>query len=183
MMDLKDKKVLIFAGPDFEDRELFYPLYRFREEGATVKVAGLPNESVHTGKYGIPVTVDGDYGFFVNEHWDCIVVAGGWAPDKVRMNHCALEIVRKTLEAGGVASAICHGGWVLASADVIRNRTLTSYKAIKDDMTNAGANWVDEEVVVDNSSKGTVVTSRTPDDLPAFCKTLVGLMAKTPAVV
>lgn len=176
------KNVLIFAGPDFEDRELFYPLYRFEEAGAAVTVAGI-GENVYKGKYGVPVEVHGRCEDYVNHEWDLVVVPGGWAPDKIRMNQAALEIVRKTLQRGGVVSAICHAGWVLASADVIKGRKVTSYKAIKDDMTNAGGQWVDEEVVVDSSGKGHVVTSRTPADLPAFCKALVELLCKTPAAV
>jgi protease I len=181
MTSLKGKQVLICAGPDFEDRELFYPLYRFKEAEATVKVAGL-GEKVYKGKYGVPVTVDGNYEDFTAQKWDLIVVPGGWAPDKMRMNKALLSMIRKTLEAGGVVSAICHGGWVLTSADVVRDVKVTSYIAIKDDMVHAGGQWVDEAVVVAPSLKGHIVTSRTPDDLPPFCQKLVELLAKAPVL-
>ena len=180
-MSMQTKSVLIFAGPDFEDRELFYPLYRFEEEGSQVTVAGLGEDSYH-GKYGVPIETDGRYEDYVNQAWDLVVIPGGWAPDKIRMNESALTIVRRTLERGAIVAAICHAGWVLASADVIKNRKVTSYKAIKDDLIHAGGLWVDEEVVVD-TGKGTIVTSRTPADLPAFCRQLVALLAQTPAVV
>lgn len=181
-MTLQNKNVLIFAGPDFEDRELFYPLYRFEEAGCKVTVAGL-GETVYKGKYGVPVETDGRCEDYVNHDWDLVVVPGGWAPDKIRMNDSALEIVRNTLTRGGVVSAICHAGWVLASANVIKNRKVTGYKAIKDDMVNAGGVWVDEEVVVDTSGKGVLVTSRTPADLPAFCAAIVQVLSKTAATV
>lgn len=173
-MELAGKKVLIFAGPDFEDRELFYPLYRFREAGATVKIAGL-GEKTYKGKYGVPVEVDGVCADFVKDTWDAVVIPGGWAPDKIRGNHEALEIVRKTAKNGNVVAAICHGGWVLASADVVKGKTVTSYINIKDDLIHAGAIWVDKEVVVDSG----LVTSRKPDDLPAFCREAIKLMQKT----
>jgi protease I len=177
-MELKDKNVLIFAAPNFEDRELFYPLYRFQEAGATVKVAGI-GEKNYQGKFGVPVQVDGQTQDFVNQKWDIVVVPGGWAPDKIRMNQPALEIVRKTLQAGNIVAAICHGGWVLASAGVVKGKTVTSYPAIKDDLINAGAKWVDREVVED----GGIITSRTPDDLPAFCKEIIRVASTAKAAV
>ncbi len=164
-MKLKGKKALIFAGPDFEDRELMYPYYRFLEDGAEVKIAGI-GEKNYKGKYGIPIEVDGQCEDFEKSAWDIVVIPGGWAPDKIRMNQSALKIVRDTLKGGRVVASICHGGWVLASADVVKGKKVTSYKAIKDDLIHAGANWVDQEVVVD----GGLITSRMPADLPAFCR-------------
>lgn len=178
LLTLDGKRVLLFAGPDFEDAELIYPLLRFKEAGADVKVAGL-GEKQYTGKKGYPITVDGDCEDFVVGHWDIIVVPGGWAPDKIRMNKAALEIVRKAAKAGNIVSAICHGGWVLASADVINGKKVTSYIAIKDDMVNAGAQWVDEEVTID----GNIITSRTPADLPAFCRSIIVQACKVPATI
>lgn len=167
-MDLSGKKILIFAGPAFEDRELFYPYYRFLEAGATVKVAGI-GEKQYTGKYGVPIDIDGSAEEFVKQKWDAVVVPGGWAPDKIRSNEAALEIVRTTLKNGGIVASICHGPWVLASADVIKGKKVTSYKNIRHDLINAGANWVDEEVVVDDH----LITSRTPADLPAFMRAAI----------
>lgn len=172
-MELKGKKVLIFAGPDFEDRELFYPMYRFQEAGADVKVAGL-GEKTYKGKYGLPVEVDGRCEDFLSQTWDIVVVPGGWAPDKIRMNEAALDIVRNTVKNRGVVSAICHGGWVLASADVVNGKKVTSYSAIKHDLIHAGADWVDREVVEHDG----IVTSRTPADLPAFCREIIRVATK-----
>jgi protease I len=171
-MELTGKKVIILAGPDFEDRELFYPLYRLQEAGATVKIAGL-GDKTYKGKYGVPVDVDGSTESFVKEIWDAVIVPGGWAPDKIRADQQALEIVRKAIKTNIVA-AICHGPWVLASANVLQGKTLTSFVNIKDDLIHAGAKWVDEEVVVD----GNLVTSRKPSDLPAFCREIIKLLAK-----
>ncbi len=172
-MELTGKQVLVLAGPDFEDRELFYPLYRMQEAGATVKVAGI-GEKIYKGKYGVPVEVDGAAIDFVKENWHAVFIPGGWAPDKIRADQAALEIVRKAAKNGAVVAAICHAGWVLASADIVQGKTVTSFVNIKDDLIHAGAKWVDKEVVVD----GNLVTSRKPADLPAFCREVIKLMAK-----
>jgi protease I len=177
-MELSGKKILLLAGPDFEDRELFYPLYRFTEAGATVKVAGLGEKS-YKGKYGIVIDVDGSCADFVKQSFDCVLVPGGWAPDKIRADMAALEIVRKTLKEGNVVASICHGGWVLASADVVNGKTVTSFENIKHDLIHAGAKWVDKEVVVD----GGLVTARKPADLPAFCRETIKLLCKTKVAV
>lgn len=171
-MELRGKSVLIFAGPDFEDRELMYPYYRFLEAGASVKIAGIGEKS-YKGKYGIPIEVDGQCEDFLKQRFDIVVVPGGWAPDKIRANEAALQIVRNTDKHGGVVAAICHGGWVLASANVVKDRKVTSYKNIKDDLIHAGANWVDQEVCVDKN----IVSSRMPSDLPAFCREIIKLAA------
>lgn len=174
-MELKGKKVLIIAGPDFEDRELFYPQLRLIEAGATVKIAGIGERS-YKGKYGISVEVNAQCEELAfKESFDCVIIPGGWAPDKIRANHAALEIVKHTLKEGGVVASICHGPWVLASADVVRGKNVTSYKNIKDDLVHAGARWSDSEVVVD----GNLVTSRTPADLPAFCREIIKLMTRS----
>ncbi|CAM6000449.1 unnamed protein product [Sphagnum balticum] len=172
-MELSGKHILILAGPDFEDRELFYPFYRFQEAGATVRVAGI-GEKTYKGKYGLSIDVDGQCEDYVGKHFDLVLIPGGWAPDKIRGNEMALDIVRKASREAAVA-AICHAGWVLASADVVGGKTLTSYGNIKDDLINAGAQWVDQEVVVD----GNLITSRKPDDLPAFCREIIKLLAST----
>jgi protease I len=104
---------------------------------------------------------------------DGIVVPGGWAPDKLRMSEAVLKLVRDLHRAKKPIACICHGGWVLASAGVLRGKTVTSYVAIKDDMINAGANWQDKETVVD----GNLVTARKPDDLPAFMREFIALLA------
>jgi protease I len=175
---LEGKQVLILLGPSFEDSEVIYPYYRFQEAGAKVTIAGL-GERTYKGKHGYPMDVDGNVEQFESQQWDAVIIPGGWAPDKVRMNQSALSIVRNANKRGAVVAAICHGGWVMASAEIIENRQVTSYRAIKDDMVHAGGNWSDEEVVVDNN----LITSRTPDDLPAFCREIIGVMSKVRAAV
>lgn len=170
---LQGKTAVILVGPDFEDREVFYPYYRLQEAGAKVIVAGL-GEATYKGKYGVPIDTDGPCEAFVKEPFDAVIIPGGWAPDKIRMNEAALAIVRQANERHAPIASICHGGWVLVSANIIKNRQVTSYVAIKDDMTFAGGRWMDAEVVVD----GNLITSRTPADLPAFCAQLVEQMTR-----
>ena len=167
-MELKGKNALILAGPAYEDREFFYPLYRLREAGASVTIAGIGEKS-YEGKCGVPTKVDGQVEEYRAQKWDIVVIPGGWAPDKIRMNAAALDIVRKTLESGNVVAAICHGPWVLVSAAVLKGKNVTSYIAIKDDVVNAGGKWIDREVVED----GGIITSRHYDDLPAFCREII----------
>ena len=174
-MELSGRKILMILGPDFEDREVFYPMYRFREAGALVKLAGIGEKS-YKGKYGIPLEVDGSCEDFQALRWDALVIPGGWAPDKIRANPAALDLVRKVAREGGIVAAICHGPWVLASANVLKGKTLTSFRNIKDDLVNAGAKWQDSEVVVD----GALITARKPDDLPAFCREIIYALTTSP---
>jgi protease I len=101
-----------------------------------------------------------------------VVIPGGYAPDHMRRYPAMVDLVKGFADTGKLVAAICHAGWMLVSADVIRGRRVTSYFSIKDDLVNAGGNWVDEEVVVD----GSLVTSRTPDDLPAFMRAILGVL-------
>ena len=162
------KKVLILAEDDFRDEELIYPYYRMIEEGLEVVVAARGKKRV-VGKFGLPVAVDAEISECVKCEFDAVIIPGGFAPDKLRTYEEVLEVVRAVHLAGGVVAAICHAGWVLASADVIKDKKVTSYVAIKDDMVNAGGKWEDSEVVVDQN----VITSRKPSDLPAFCREII----------
>jgi protease I len=170
--DLKGGRALIIVGPQYEDLEAWYPRLRFMEAGMEVIIAGIGDKE-YTGKKGHTIAVDADASELVDESFDIVVVVGGFAPDAVRMNDAVLRIVRKHMKESVVAS-ICHGPWVLASAGVLEGRTVTAFKSLKDDLTNAGAKFVDKEVVVD----GNLVTSRNPFDLPAFCKASLGLLQK-----
>ena len=161
-------KVLILAEDNFRDEELVYPMYRMREEGYDVVIAARDKKEVK-GKFGVPVKVDSEISDCKADDFDAVIVPGGYAPDKLRMYDEVLEIVKDMNKAGKVVAAICHAGWVIASADVIKGRKVTSYVAIKDDMINAGGRWVDKEVVVDDN----LITSRTPEDLPAFCREII----------
>lgn len=135
--DLTEKRALILAAPDFEDSELLYPRLRLIEAGVQTRVAGLGERS-YRGKHGLLVDVDANVEDVVVGHWDLVVIPGGWAPDRLRMSETVLNIVRRAVSANNHVAAICHGGWVLASAGVAQDRMVTSYRSIKDDMTNAG---------------------------------------------
>jgi protease I len=165
---MAQKRVMIFAAPDFEDLELWYPLLRLREAGAEVTVAGL-GERTYLGKHGLPVQTDGDIEGYDPADFDVLVVPGGWAPDRLRRYEAVLDFVRAMHSAGKTIAAICHAGWVLASAEIVEGRTVTCVRAIRDDMVHAGARYVDRAVVVD----GNLVTSRVPADLPDFCRAII----------
>ncbi len=176
-MELEGKRVAVLAEANFEDLELWYPLIRMREAGAEVFVVGTGSSGNYVGKHGVPVQVDAEADTVSASQFDAIIVPGGWAPDRLRRYASVLHLVKEADEQGKVIGAICHAGWVLVSAQILKGRTITCVKAIKDDVTNAGANYIDQEVVCD----GNLVTSRTPDDLPAFCRELVKAIATNPA--
>jgi protease I len=171
-MRLAGKRVVILCGPDYEDMELHYPRYRLMEEGAEVVVAGL-GERTYRGKRGYPATVDVDVTDVRAADVDAIVIPGGYAPDYMRRSEVLLELVREVHDQGKPVAAICHGPWVAISAGILKGRRATCVPAIRDDVANAGAEYVDEPVVVD----GNLVTSRRPDDLPVFVPALIELMA------
>jgi protease I len=172
-MRLSGKKVIVLAGPGYEDLELHYPRLRLLEEGAEVRVAGI-GEPEYKGKVGYPVKCDVVAGPELADGSDGLVVPGGGAPDKIRMHAGALALVRRMNELKRPIGAICHAQQVLISAGVVEGRTLTSYPSVKDDLVNARAHWVDREVVVD----GNLVTSRVPGDLGAFMRELIALLAR-----
>ena len=153
--------------------EVWYPTFRLREEGAKVIHVGTGSAQEYKGKYGYPLKVDTSADKLAHAELDGLVIPGGWAPDKMRMSPPMLEFVREMDAAKRPIACICHGGWVLASAELVNGRHLTSYAAIKDDLIHAGAKWEDSEVVVD----GNLVTSRKPDDLPAFMREFIKLFS------
>jgi len=175
-VSLNGKKVLLFAGPLYEDLELWYPKIRLEEEGAATTVAGL-GEKTYQGKRGYPVTVDTNVDQVSAAGFDGLVIPGGFAPDQLRRHDTVLRITREIYQAGKALAFICHAGWVPISAKILRGKRATSVRAIKDDMENAGVIWEDAPVVVD----GNLISSRTPADLPAFCKALIAALRKGPA--
>ena len=174
-MKLRGKTVLFFAGPQYEDLELWYPKIRLEEEGAKTVVAGLGEKS-YQGKKGYPVTVDGTVDDLYAEVYDGLAIPGGYAPDHMRRSEKLLGITRAIAEAGKPVAFICHAAWVPISAGLLKGRKATSVRAIRDDVVNAGATWLDEPVVVD----GNLISSRTPADLPAFCRAIIAALAGTP---
>ncbi len=171
-MLLKGKKVLILVEKMYNDREFWYPYYRLKEAGAEVLVVAPQAGAAYAGAAGIEVQSEITAAEVNPGEYDGLVIPGGYAPDHMRRDPAMVELVRKMATAGKVVAAICHAGWMLASADVLRGKTATAFFAIKDDIVNAGANWVDQEVAVD----GNIITSRMPDDLPAFLKAIIAAM-------
>ncbi|BCU80779.1 protease [Polycladomyces abyssicola] len=173
-MRLAGKKVIALVENEFEDLELWYPVLRVQEEGAEVVLVGPEAKAEYKGKYGVPVRTDAAFDDIDPNDFDGILVPGGWAPDKLRRYESVLNMVRVMDAAQKPIGHICHAGWVLISAGILRGKRVTSTPGIRDDMVNAGATWVDEPVVVD----GHIISSRRPPDLPpyakAFCDALAG---------
>lgn len=169
---LSGTAVLLLAADLFEDMELLYPLYRLREDEVAVTVAGLDDHPV-TGKKGHgPVPVDTVVEGLSADDFDGLVIPGGFAPDKLRRSEAVLSLVRDFDAAGKPIAFICHAGWVPISAQILKGRRATSVGAIRDDMVNAGADWVDEATVVD----GNLISARTPADLGPWLKALLAAL-------
>jgi len=173
-MPLTNSRIAILVDQQYQEMEVWYPLYRFREAGARVVTVGAIAGAVYPSKVGYPCRADVSWEEAHASEFDGIVVPGGFAPDFIRRHVSAIQFVRDFDTHGKLVAAICHGPWVLCSADVLRGRHATSFFAIKDDVVNAGALWEDSEVVRD----GNLVTSRKPDDLPAFCVTCIDVLAE-----
>ncbi len=172
-MKLKGKKVAVLAEEIYQEMELWVPYYRLKEEGADVKIVA-PEKKTYTSKLGYPVNADLAAAEASAKDFDGVVIPGGYAPDMMRRYPAILKLVKECFDQGKPVAAICHAGWVPASAGILKGKTATCFFAIKDDLINAGAKYVDEEVVVD----GNLITSRTPGDLPAFCRELVKALEK-----
>ncbi len=168
------KSILLFADDIYEDMELWYPKIRMEEAGFKTVVAGAEAAKVYNGKHGYPCKTEISYEQVKVDSFAGLVIPGGYAPDKMRRYPKALEIVRHFNEAKKPIGFICHAGWVPISAKILRGKHVTGFVAIKDDLENAGALYADKPVVVD----GHLVSSRTPADLPHFCKTLLQLLEK-----
>ena len=173
-MSLTGKKIVSLVHDDYEDLELWYPILRLREEGAIVHLAGEKEGAAYSGKYGVPAEADYGYKDIHAEDYDGILVPGGWAPDKIRRFPEVLELLREMDRLGKPVGQICHAGWVLISAGILKGRKVTSTPGIKDDMTNAGAVWLDEPVVTD----GNLISSRRPPDLPDYLREYIQVMLR-----
>ena len=173
-MRLAGKRIAILSENLYQEMELWVPYYRLKEEGAEVKVVGAGGAKSYASKHGYPVSVDVQAEQVKAVEFDAVVVPGGYAPDLMRRHPAMVALVRDAAQQGKVVAAICHAGWMLVSAGVLPGRKATSFFSIKDDLVAAGADWQDAEVVVD----GTLITSRRPDDLPAFCRAIVAALSK-----
>lgn len=176
---LAGKQVAMLVEDGFDARELVGPRDALRAAGATVVVVGPTSGAAYKDKRGeVTVTADLAAGAARARAFDAIVVPGGYAPDRMRMRHAMVDLVRDAIAEGRVVATICHGPQVLISADVLRGRTLTCWPSIAVDVKNAGGLYVDKPVVED----GNLITSRKPDDVPAFCEAIIRALAGgTPA--
>jgi len=172
-MSLKNLKIVNLVHRDFEDLELWYPVIRLREEGITVHIAGEEAGREYHGKHGVPAKTDIGYTDLNPADYHGVMVPGGWAPDKLRRDSHVLEFIRQMDSEGKPIGEICHAGWVLISAGIMKGRRVTSTPAIRDDMENAGAGWLDEPVVLDRN----LLSSRRPIDLPVYMKTYIELLS------
>lgn len=172
-MELAGKKIAILVEQLYNEFELWYPYYRLKEAGAEVILVGPEAGKDYASKGGLTATSDMAAEDVSAADVDGLVIPGGYAPDHMRRCEAMVKLVWNVFDAKKPVAAICHAGWMLASACVLTGKKATSYIAIRDDVINAGADWVDEEVVRD----GNLITSRKPDDLPAFMRTLIQALA------
>ncbi len=166
-MKIASKKVAVLVEDLYQELEVWYPILRLREAGVKVIVVGTGTKKVYLSKLGYEVKVDTEARKV--KDIDGIIIPGGYAPDRLRRYEAVNKLVRDTFRKNKVVAAICHGAWVLVSANVLKGRKATCFHAIKDDVINAGGKYVDNEVVVDDN----LITSRKPEDLPAFMKAII----------
>lgn len=171
-MSLSGKKVAILVAQQYEDLELWYPYYRLKEEGAQVALVAAKANETYPSKHGYTAMSDMAASEVRAQDFDAIIIPGGFSPDFMRRDQSMVDLVQQAARGDMVVAAICHGPWMLCTTDILRGRRATSFFSIRWDLTNAGAKWVDQEVVVDDR----LVTSRRPDDLPAFCKAVMQLI-------
>src|SRR6266566_2481070 len=167
-MDNVTIRAAVLVEQQYQEMEVWYPVYRLREAGCKVTLVGPEAGATYPSKLGYPAKSDKAAKDVSPDDFDAMVIPGGFAPDFLRRHEAVIKLVRHLAEQGKPIAAICHGPWVLCSTPALRGKKATSFFAIKDDVVNAGANYVDAEVVRD----GNLITSRKPDDLPAFMQTI-----------
>ncbi len=170
-MVTEQKKVAVLIDNLYEELEFWYPYYRMKEAGYEVYSVAAENRQ-YIGKNGLKVFPDKTINEVLSTNFNCLIIPGGFAPDYLRREPQIVEFVKRIYEKNNFIAAICHGPWLLSSAGLIRNKMITSFYSIKDDLVNAGAYWIDQDVVVSDR----IITSRNPDDLPTFCKTIIELV-------
>ena len=171
---MADKKVAIMVDQMYQVLEVWYPYYRFCEAGLEVNLVAAEAKKEYHSKEGYPCISEIAAGQANVGDYDCMVVPGGFAPDFMRRSPEVIKFANDMVNEGKVIAAICHGGWLLCSTKIFKGKRATCFMAIKDDVINAGADYVDDECVVD----GNLITSRKPDDLPAFCSAILKALGK-----
>jgi protease I len=173
-MSLPKKKIAILVEDLYQVLEVWYPLLRLKEEGCSVVLVGTGSKETYGSKEGYPAKVNASIESVDPKDFDGVIIPGGFAPDFLRRYEGVVRFVRQMHDSGKVIAAICHGGWLLVSANIVKGRKATCFFAIKDDLIAAGADYVDEEVTVD----GNIITSRKPEDLPAFVAEIIKKLKK-----
>jgi len=176
-MNLANAQIAVLAEHLYQELELWYPLLRLREEGANVVVISPRIDQPYASKLGYPVTGDLTPADVKPEQFDAVIIPGGFAPEGIRRDKGMVDLVKGVHDQGGLVAAICHAGWVLATAGIARGRTVTCVSLVKDDVINAGGNYVDQPVVRD----GNIITSRLPSDLPVFAREIVKYLREEPS--
>src|SRR6059058_1040594 len=169
MAELQGKRAAVLVEQMYQEMEVWYPVYRLREAGCKVTLVGPKAGETYPSKMGYPAKADKSADDVKADDFDLLVIPGGYAPDHMRRTESMIRLVSDMAEQGKPVAAICHGPWMLCSTQALKGRRATCFSAIKDDLSNAGAKYVDAEVVRD----GNIITSRKPDDLPAFLQTLI----------
>ena len=168
MNSKKSPKILFFLGEIYEDLELWYPYFRYQEAGCECVIAAEEMKTFR-GKNGYPCDPDILLRDVVKEEYDALLIPGGFMPDKLRRNSLVLQLTRWFDETKKPIGMICHAGWIPVSAGILRGRKVTSTPGIKDDLINAGAEWLDQPVVID----GNLISARRPPDIPAWGRALI----------
>ncbi|QIK70556.1 type 1 glutamine amidotransferase [Erysipelothrix sp. HDW6C] len=171
-MELKGKRVLTIVSADYDDLELWYPIIRLREAGAIVDIAAELKDAPYKGKYGLTVTSTHAFDEVDISQYDGLMVPGGWAPDYLRRIDAVLDFVRYMDEHDRVIGQICHAGWVLSSAGILKGRKVTSTPGIKHDLMYAGAEWVNEAAIAD----GNIISGRRPPDLHEYLPLVISAL-------
>ena len=169
---LKDKKILTIVSPDYDDLEFHYPIIRLNEEGVSVTIASETKSENVKGKYGLSTKSDISFDEVDITQYDGILIPGGWAPDYLRRFDSVLDFVKYMDKNNKLIGIICHAGWVLSSADILKGRTVTSTPGIKHDLMHAGAEWVNEAAITD----GNLVSGRRPPDLHVYVPMLLDVL-------
>lgn len=171
-MKLKGRTIAILLEKQYEDQEFWYPKMRLVEEGAKILVVAPEKDKEYPSKHGYPAKSCHAAKDVTASMVDAVIIPGGYSPDHMRQSPDMVKLVKTAVESGKIVAAICHGGWMLCSAHVLAGKQATSFIAINDDMENAGAKWVDRDCVRDEN----IITSRKPDDLPAFMRSIIGAL-------